>query len=80
LQSERSKAISLRTYHRPVDSRLEQWSEVVDRVVSHTVKLAKNAGVVLSDDEVMEITGLFRERKALPAGRTLWLGGAELAF
>ena len=82
----RAMATALRTYHRPVtegSTLLESWDQVVDRVVSHQKWLWERA---LSrslnereEDELEELRTLIRGRYLMPAGRTLWLGGTELA-
>lgn len=82
----RAMATALRTYHRPVkegDLMLESWSQVVDRVISHQRWLWERAlGRSLNereDDELEELRTLINGRYIMPAGRTLWLGGTELA-
>ena len=82
----RAMATSLRTYHRPKragESLLESWEEVVERVISHQKWLWERAlGRELNDledNELEELRTLIINRKVAPAGRTLWLGGTELA-
>lgn len=82
----RAMATSLRTYHRPVkdgDTRLESWSQVVDRVINHQRWLWERAlGRVLNDreeHELEECRQLVLGHYIAPAGRTLWLGGTELS-
>lgn len=80
-RSTRSMITALRTYHRPVgDGKLEDWFDVINRVISHTRKLWVDAGGVPDDNELEELAHLMYERKVLPAGRTLWLGGTDLAY
>lgn len=79
----RARAISARTYHRPVGGRLETWPEVVSRVLSHQKWLWERAkGDVLTEeesDEIIELGNLILARKIMPAGRTLWLGGTDIS-
>jgi ribonucleoside-triphosphate reductase len=82
----RAMATALRTYHRPVSegaSLLENWDQVVDRVVGHQRWLWERAlGRSLSeheDDELEEMRYLIHNRYIAAAGRTLWLGGTELS-
>ena len=82
----RAIATTLRTYHRPIkegDSRLESWSQVVDRVVQHQRWLWERAlGRALNDREEHELEAcrqLILGRYIMPAGRTLWLGGTDLS-
>jgi len=82
----RAMATALRTYHRPIkegDTRLESWSQVVDRVISHQRWLWERAlGRPLDDreeHELEECRQLILGRYMAPAGRTLWLGGTELS-
>jgi ribonucleoside-triphosphate reductase len=79
-------ATALRTYHRPVkegETLLESWSQVVERVISHQKWLWERAlGRSLNEkeeDELEELRNLVEGRYIMPAGRTLWLGGTELA-
>jgi len=82
----RAMATALRTYHRPVqegEAQLESWEEVVNRVISHQKWLWERAlGRALNDREFNELEEcriLILNRKMMPAGRTLWLGGTELS-
>ena len=82
----RAMATSLRTYHRPVkegDSLLESWDQVVERVIVHQRWLWERAlGRATRDreeGELEELRHLILNRYIAPAGRTLWLGGTELA-
>lgn len=89
--STRAEIVTRRTYNRPkTDGTFETWEETVDRVINHqrwlweraktkrwhteTQKLTKE-----QEDELEELRVLFKSRKALPSGRTLWLGGTEVA-
>lgn len=82
----RAMATSLRTYHRPVregDTLLESWEQVVDRVICHQRWLWERAlGRLLNEreeHELEELRVLIQGRYIAPSGRTLWLGGTELA-
>ncbi|MEX1012324.1 MAG: ribonucleoside-triphosphate reductase, adenosylcobalamin-dependent [Waddliaceae bacterium] len=82
----RAMATSLRTYHRPKragETLLESWEDVVERVISHQKWLWERAlGRDLNDledNELEEVRALIINRKVAPAGRTLWLGGTDLA-
>lgn len=83
--SVRSTFLRKRTYCRPVEgeNRLETWDEVCDRVIRHQRNLWETAkGAKLSDAECRELEFL-REiqynRLGSLAGRTLWLGGTDIA-
>jgi len=80
--SVRAQVITRRTYNRPTDTGFESWEQTVDRVIKHQTWLWRRA---LSGDsvpdfkELEELRALFLSRKALPSGRTLWLGGTEIS-
>jgi adenosylcobalamin-dependent ribonucleoside-triphosphate reductase len=83
--SVRAQILTRRTYNRPLDergTRFETWDQTVDRVLDHQRWLWERAqGDTLTADQAAELTelaGLVMSRAALPAGRTLWLGGTEL--
>ncbi len=82
----RAMATALRTYHRPIkegEPLLESWDQVVDRIIGHQQWLWERAlGRSLNDREYNELEEcrlLVRQRKMMPAGRTLWLGGTKLS-
>ncbi|MBS4169062.1 ribonucleoside-triphosphate reductase, adenosylcobalamin-dependent [Parachlamydia sp. AcF125] len=82
----RAMMASLRTYHRPLGDEtnlLESWDQVVSRVTRHQQWLWERAlGRQLNSREMKELEEmrlLIQERRIAPAGRTLWLGGAELS-
>lgn len=82
----RAMATALRTYHRPLkegEPTLESWSQVVDRVICHQRWLWERAlGRRLNEkeeSELEELRKLIEGRYVMPAGRTLWLGGTDLA-
>lgn len=82
----RAQLITRRTYNRPKDDSgltFETWEETVDRVVGHQKWLwerAKKAELNLKElSELETLRGLMLDRKVLMSGRTLWLGGTEVA-
>ncbi len=82
----RAMATSLRTYHRTVregDTLLESWEQVIERVICHQRWLwERSLGRLLNDreeHELEELRVLILGRYIAPSGRTLWLGGTELA-
>lgn len=86
-QTIRSKLIYQRTYARPLDDMgtvFETLEQTVDRVIGHQRWLWERA---LDNDlmegietnELDELKQLMLERKVLMSGRTLWLGGTEVA-
>lgn len=85
-QSLRSQLITRRTYNRPLDDegvKFETWEQTVERVIQHQSWLWNRADVhgsgVGADVELKELKQLMLERKVLMSGRTLWLGGTEVA-
>lgn len=90
-QSLRSKLIMRRTYNRNLDdagTKFETFEQTVDRVIGHQkwlwLRAAKmdgleNMPVYPMDWELQELRQLMLERKVLMSGRTLWLGGTEVA-
>jgi ribonucleoside-triphosphate reductase (formate) len=80
--SVRAQIITRRTYNRPLDGGgFETWEQTVDRVISHQAWLWHRAGgdLNLAIEELEELRGLMLSRKVLTSGRTLWLGGTEVA-
>jgi len=82
--STRAEVVTRRTYNRPKDDgSFETWTETVDRVISHQVWLWERAkGCPLTQEqrqELDELRKLMMTRKALTSGRTLWLGGTDVA-
>ncbi len=91
--STRAEIVTRRTYNRPKDTegkQFETWEETIDRVIRHQRWLWERAksdpwtkeSTPLTKSETWELKKLktlFMERKALPSGRTLWLGGTEVA-
>lgn len=89
-QSIRAQFITKRTYCRPVYNeqgeqiRLETWPEVVNRVIEHQKWLWIRAkyGTTLNEEqtaELEELRELMLGGYAVLSGRTLWLGGTEVA-
>lgn len=87
----RAQVITRRTYNRPLDNgEFESWEQTVDRVIGHQHWLwerAFNAPFpqcplalpVGYEAELEELRQLMLDRKVLTSGRTLWLGGTEVA-
>jgi adenosylcobalamin-dependent ribonucleoside-triphosphate reductase len=84
--SARASAIFMRTYSRPLDDTeqsFESFEQVLDRVIAHQRWLWERAQGrsldTFQEAELDELLGRFLQRKVWPAGRTLWLGGTEVA-
>ena len=84
--STRANVITRRTYNRPLNDEgtvFETWEETVGRVIEHQQWLwerAKNAELTQDElKELEELRDLMVERKATVSGRTLWLGGTNVA-
>lgn len=87
--STRAKVVFARTYSRPSAKRgfsvgaFETFQQTIDRVVEHQRWLWERAkGTSLSRDqekELEDLRELLYERKSMLSGRTLWLGGTEVA-
>lgn len=82
----RSQLITRRTYNRPLDESgtvFETWEQTVDRVIGHQAWLWGRSDPSLTDEdihpELFELRQLMLDRKVLMSGRTLWLGGTEVA-
>lgn len=84
--STRALIVARRTYNRPLDEEgtvFESWEQTADRVIQHQKWLWERAqGGPLTPAQLTELSA-FRDlivaRKALPSGRTLWLGGTDVA-
>lgn len=87
--STRAQIITRRTYNRPLDESgnvFETWEQTVDRVIEHQAWLWTRA---LNDNvphdttaitsELNELRQLMLDRKVSMSGRTLWLGGTDIA-
>lgn len=86
----RSQLITRRTYNRPLDEQgkvFETFEQTVDRVIGHQewlwdraeTKVQKYDDIAIREQELAELRKLMLERKVLMSGRTLWLGGTEVA-
>lgn len=85
----RSELVYRRTYSRPLDEKglvFETWEQTIDRVIGHqewlwdrAYKQSNSTFSVNPEDELAELKQLMLERKVLLSGRTLWLGGTEVA-
>lgn len=84
-QSTRSQVIVRRTYNRPKeDGSFESWPETVSRVIKHQEWLWLRAAKLkeLTYEmavELSQLKQLMLDRKVLVSGRSLWLGGTDLA-
>lgn len=86
MPSTRANIITRRTYNRPIDEEagvFETWEKTVDRVIEHQHWLwrrAKGRALTVADGcELEELRDLMYERKCSTSGRTLWLGGTDVA-
>ena len=84
--STRAQVITRRTYNRPTSDdgkQFETWQETVARVIDHQEWLwQRAAGRDLTDVEYAELYDLEQlmlDRKVAMSGRTLWLGGTDVA-
>jgi|TARA_R110000764_G_scaffold67588_1_gene140493 ribonucleoside-triphosphate reductase len=84
--STRANVITRRTYNRPLNDEgtvFETWEQTVGRVVEHQQWLWERAkGEALTTEEhaeLAELEQLMGDRKATTSGRTLWLGGTNVA-
>lgn len=82
----RAQVITRRTYNRPLDkegTKFETWEDTIDRVIHHQQWLWERAkGGELNNFEHIELEqlrDLFIKRIGLVSGRTLWLGGTDVA-
>lgn len=82
----RAQMVTRRTYNRPKNeegTEFETWTETVDRVIGHQEWLwteqVKRPLTPSELDELFELSNLLMQRKSLLAGRTLWLGGTDIA-
>ncbi len=81
----RAQLITRRTYNRPTDDEgktFESWEQTVDRVIEHQRWLwarAANEATTYATVELEELRQLMLDRKVLMSGRTLWLGGTDVA-
>lgn len=80
----RADVIIKRTYSRPNEQgNYESWDDIVARVINHQRWLwerAKGSTLQLNEiEELKELQQLMLDRKVLTSGRTLWLGGTDIA-
>ena len=82
----RADVVIRRTYARPKDKQettFETWEEICQRVSDHQQWLWERAkGAPLNDGELSELQqfqSLMQQRKVSVSGRTLWLGGTDIA-
>ena len=82
----RANVITRRTYNRPLNDEgtvFETWEQTIDRVISHQQWLwerAKGTDLDMNElNELKELRQLMVDRKATVSGRTLWLGGTDVA-
>ncbi len=85
-ESVRAQIVTRRTYNRPLNAEgtlFETWEQTVDRVIGHQRWLWERAlGRELDAEELMELAelrNLMVQRKVSVSGRTLWLGGTDIA-
>lgn len=84
--STRAEVITRRTYNRPTSDdgkEFESWAETVSRVIDHQEWLWQRAAKRELNDieyaELYDLEQLMLDRKVLMSGRTLWLGGTNVA-
>lgn len=84
--STRAQVVTRRTYNRPLNKEgtvFETWEQTIDRVIAHQRWLWERAkGADLSpaqEQELNDLRQLYLDRIACPSGRTLWLGGTDVA-
>ena len=82
----RAQVVTRRTYNRPLNKEgtvFETWDQTVNRVIEHQRWLWERAkGSNLNPDQLKELEDLrdlYLKRIACPSGRTLWLGGTDVA-
>jgi len=84
--STRAQVITRRTYNRPTSDdgkQFETWQETVARVIDHQEWLwqraAKRELTDIEYAELYDLEQLMLDRKVAMSGRTLWLGGTDVA-
>ncbi len=84
--STRAEVVTRRTYNRPLNDEgtvFETWEQTVDRVIDHQRWLwERQQRAELNEKQSAELTELRQlmlDRKATTSGRTLWLGGTDVA-
>lgn len=85
--STRAQILTRRTYNRPLNeegTKFETWKQTVERVIGHQKWLWERAqGFPLlpeQDAELLVLRDLMLSRAVLTSGRTLWLGGTDIAM
>ena len=84
MTSTRAQVITRRTYNRPLENEtFETWEQTVDRVITHQEWLweraQKNKLNKKQKAELEKLKDIMMKRQGVMAGRTLWLGGTEVA-
>lgn len=86
MTSTRAEIITRRTYNRPLDEEgtvFETWQQTVDRVKSHQKWLwERELDRELNKEEEQELNAfasIMAVREGTTSGRTLWLGGTDVA-
>lgn len=85
LKTTRAKVIARRTYNRPIEgtSKFETWTQTVDRVIDHQRWLwerARDASLTSGQEqELSDLRSRLLSLQATTSGRTLWLGGTDVA-
>lgn len=84
--STRAEVVTRRTYNRPLNDEgtvFETWEQTVDRVIDHQRWLWERQQRAelnaTQEGELAELRQLMLKRKATTSGRTLWLGGTDVA-
>ena len=84
--STRAQVITRRTYNRPISDdgkEFETWQDTVARVIDHQEWLWQRAVdrdlTDLEYAELYDLEQLMLDRKVAMSGRTLWLGGTQVA-
>jgi len=82
----RSEVVIRRTYSRPKDDNetsFESWTDICNRVKGHQQwlweRVLKRELNVIEQSELDEFCNLMIDKKLSTSGRTLWLGGTEIA-
>ena len=82
----RAAVVTRRTYNRPLNDEgtvFETWEQTVGRVINHQQWLWERAKTEKLNQgelgELEELRILMLERRATTSGRTLWLGGTDVA-
>ena len=82
----RAQILTRRTYNRVLNDEgtaFETWAQTIDRVIEHQRWLwrrqMRRPLNKTQDNELEELRTLLLDRKVGVAGRTLWLGGTEMA-